>query len=80
MKYNTLDIFGIIKWGVIMYFILYKDSQGQWRWNYNSANHKIIAMSSEAYINKQDAINSINLVKTGAATAGVYDKTQGKWI
>lgn len=63
-----------------MYFILYKDAQGQWRWNYNSVNHKIIAMSSESYINKQDAISSINLVKTGAATARVYDKTQETYI
>ncbi len=63
-----------------MYFILFKDVQNQWRWNYNSANHKIIAMSSESYINKQDAINSINLVKSGAATARLYDKTQEQWI
>lgn len=63
-----------------MYFILYKDANDQWRWNINSTNHKKIAMSSESYINKQDAIHSINLVKNGAATAGVYDKTQEKWI
>jgi len=63
-----------------MYFILYKDSQNQWRWNYNSANHKIIAMSSESYINKTDAIYSINLVKTGAATAGIYDKSTNQWL
>lgn len=63
-----------------MYFILYKDSANQWRWNINSSNHKKIAMSSESYINKQDAIHSINLVKNGAAAAGVYDKTQEKWL
>jgi len=63
-----------------MYFILYKDVKGQWRWNYNSANHKIIAVSSESYINKQDAIDSITLVKSGAATAATYDQTQEKWI
>lgn len=63
-----------------MYFILYKDVAGQWRWNYNSANNKIIAMSSESYINKQDAIHSISLVKTGASTARTYDKSQEAWI
>jgi len=63
-----------------MYFILFKDSSGQWRWNYNSVNHKIIAMSSESYINKQDAIHSINLVKTNAASASVYDKSQENWL
>ncbi len=62
-----------------MYFILYKDSANQWRWNINSSNHKKIAMIAESYINKQNAIRSINLVKNGAAAAGVYDKTQEKW-
>jgi uncharacterized protein YegP (UPF0339 family) len=63
-----------------MYFILYKDAASQWRWNINSSNHKIIAMSSESYINRQDALHSINLVKNGAATAGIYDKSQDKWL
>lgn len=63
-----------------MYFILFKDAAGQWRWNINSANHKIIAMSSESYINRQDALHGIHLVKNGAAAAGIYDKTQDKWL
>jgi uncharacterized protein YegP (UPF0339 family) len=37
-------------------------------------------MSSESYINRQDALHSINLVKNGAATAGIYDKSQDKWL
>jgi hypothetical protein len=63
-----------------MYFILYKDATGEWRWNYNAENHKIIACSSESYHNKQDAIHSINLVKTGAAAAPIYDKTTESWL
>lgn len=63
-----------------MYFIIYKDASNQWRWNINAANHKIIAMSSESYINKQDALHAINLVKTGSAGANVYDKSQEKWV
>ncbi len=63
-----------------MYFILYKDTQGLWRWNYNSTNHKVIASSSESYHNKQDAIASIGLVRSGAAAANTYDKTQEKWL
>lgn len=63
-----------------MYFIIYKDVSGQWRWNLNAANNKVIAMSSESYINKQDALHAINLVKSGAAGANTYDKSQEKWV
>lgn len=63
-----------------MYFILFKDSLDQWRWNMNSANHKIIAASGEGYFNKQDALHGLSLVKANAAVASVYDKSQEKWI
>lgn len=63
-----------------MYFILFKDVQGQWRWNFNAANNKIIATGAEGYHNKQDAIHGINLVKTGAHAAKVYDKSAEKWL
>lgn len=63
-----------------MYFVLFKDVQNQWRWNMNADNHKIIATGAEGYFNKQDAIHGISLVKVNAATAGVYDKSQEKWL
>lgn len=63
-----------------MYFILFKDSQNQWRWNMNSSNHKIIATSGEGYFNRQDALHGLNLVKVNASTTAVYDKTLEKWI
>lgn len=63
-----------------MYFILYKDKLNQWRWNMNSANHKIIATGAEGYFNKQDAVHGINLVKANSATAGIYDKSVEKWM
>jgi len=56
-----------------MYFYLYKDSQGQWRWSYHGNNNKIIAVSSESYINKGDCEHSIQLVK-GANSAPVYER------
>ena len=37
-------------------------------------------MSSESYINRQDALHGIHLVKNGAAAAGIYDKSQDKWL
>lgn len=63
-----------------MYFYLFKDVQAQWRWNFNSDNHKIIATGGEGYVNKQDALHGINLVKANAEPSGVYDKTVEKWV
>ena len=45
------------------YYHLYRDTSNQWRWRYVSSNGRIIAVASEAYVNKQDAINSIALMK-----------------
>lgn len=48
--------------GLPMYFDLYKDVQGHWRWTLWSTNGRKIANSGEGYHNKQDAIHAINLV------------------
>ena len=45
------------------YYYLYRDTAQQWRWRYVASNGKTIAMSSEAYWNKSDAINGINIMK-----------------
>jgi uncharacterized protein len=63
-----------------MYFILYKDNRGEWRWNYRSANNEDICVSSEGYTSRQGALHSIGLVKAGAATAKVYDETTKSWL
>lgn len=64
-----------------MYFILFKsDKNNQWYWNLNAANNQVIATGGEGYVNKQDAIHGINLVKGAAATAKTYDKSQEKWL
>lgn len=62
-----------------MYFILYKDNAGQWRWKFRAANHEDICVSSESYTTKQNALHGINLVKTGAAGARIYDDTTKTW-
>jgi len=62
-----------------MYFVLYKDNRGEWRWNYRSANHEDICVSSEGYTSKQGAIHGIALVKQGAAAARIYDDTTKTW-
>jgi len=66
---------------VSMYFILFKSTQNnQWYWNLNADNNQKIAAGAEGYVNKQDAIHGINLVKANASTAKVYDKSQEKWL
>ncbi|EIL87233.1 YegP family protein, partial [Rhodanobacter spathiphylli] len=62
-----------------MYFYLFKSTaNNQWYFNIRAANHERIA-SSEGYHNKQDAINTINVIRRGAATAGIYDASVEKW-
>ena len=47
-----------------MYFYLYKDAAGYWRWTLYASNGKKIADSAEGYFNKADAENGIGLVKS----------------
>lgn len=56
-----------------MRFHLYKDRVGQWRWNLRSSNGNIIADSAEAYWNKQDAINGIQLVRGTGVHTPIYE-------
>lgn len=55
-----------------MKYVIYKDSVSQWRWRFSASNGRIIAVSSEAYINKADCLASINIVKS-SANAQVYE-------
>lgn len=50
------------------YYHLYKDTSGHWRWRYVSSNNRIISISSEGYVNKADAINSINIMRGSAGS------------
>lgn len=64
----------------IMYFIIYKDGKGEWRWKFRAANHEDIGVSSEGYTRRENCVHSINLVKTGSPGAKVYDDTSKSWI
>lgn len=55
-----------------MYYIMYKDTAGLWRWNLKAANHEIIA-SGESYYSKTACQNAIDLVK-GSYSAPVYER------
>ena len=50
-----------------MYFNIYKDAVGQWRWRLYAANNKIIANSREGYFNKADCLSAIALVKSSTS-------------
>ena len=42
---------------------IYKDLNGEWRWQMTSANGNIVADSSEGYKNRIDAIREIENIK-----------------
>jgi len=56
-----------------MYYVVYKDTAGYWRWTLKASNHEPIAVSSESYVRKVDAEHGINLTKS-SASAPVYDR------
>jgi uncharacterized protein len=55
-----------------MRYVIYKDTQGYWRWSLYAANNRMIANSGEGYNNKQDCLGGIDLVKS-AYNAPVYE-------
>lgn len=55
-----------------MYFQLYRDTSGYWRWRLRAANHEPLA-SGEGYVNRSDCLHAIELVK-GAYNAPVYEQ------
>ena len=56
-----------------MRYVVYKDAQNYWRWYLLAANNRKIANSGEGYVNKQDCLSAINLVKQ-SASAQVYEQ------
>jgi uncharacterized protein YegP (UPF0339 family) len=56
-----------------MEYQVYTDASSQWRWRLQAANNRIIAVSSESYVNKQDCLNAITLVKS-SSSAPVVEK------
>ncbi|HZW39709.1 MAG TPA: DUF1508 domain-containing protein [Ignavibacteriaceae bacterium] len=46
-----------------MHYSIFKDENEQWRWKLIASNGRSIAASGEGYLNKQDCLNAINLVK-----------------
>ena len=55
----------------VAYFKIIKDVGGQFRWRFTATNGKVIAVSSESYVNKADCEHGIALVKRDSPTAPV---------
>lgn len=47
-----------------MYYIVYRDAGGFWRWTLYAANHRKIADSAEGYFNEADCRAGIDLTKS----------------
>lgn len=54
-------------------FDLKKDNRQQWYWTLQGKNGEMVARSSESYINRQDCLHCIRLVKDIAPNAPVWD-------
>ncbi len=63
-----------------MYFILFQSkTNNQWYWNLHTEHHQTIATGAEGYLSKEDARNSLQLVRRHAAFCRIYDKALEKW-
>ncbi|WP_435015740.1 YegP family protein [Tundrisphaera sp. TA3] len=56
-------------------FVIFKDDQGEFRWRFLAANHKVIAVASESYVSKSDCEHGIELIKKNSVEAPVQDET-----
>ncbi|WP_440976318.1 YegP family protein [Pseudoxanthomonas winnipegensis] len=56
-----------------MYFKLYKDNSGYWRWTLYASNGRKIADSGEGYNSKSDAQNGIDLVRSTNSSTPVRE-------
>ncbi|MER9354183.1 DUF1508 domain-containing protein [Mesorhizobium sp. M0025] len=55
-----------------MWYYLYKDVAGQYRWTLYAANNLKIANSGEGYWNRSDCLSAINLAK-GSGSAPIKE-------
>ena len=59
-----------------MQYIVYPDKRGEYRWQLQANNNKVIADSGEGYKNKSDCIHAIELVKGTNIWTPVVDGVQ----
>ncbi len=56
-----------------MGYEVYKDAKDEWRWRLRASNHEIIAVSSEGYRQRVDALRAIELVKGSSAASVKFE-------
>ncbi|QIM62640.1 DUF1508 domain-containing protein [Pasteurellaceae bacterium Orientalotternb1] len=56
-----------------MYFEVYKDAKGEFRWRLKAGNHVIIATGGEGYTTKQACLKGIDSVKKVTSETDVKD-------
>lgn len=56
-------------------FHVIRDKANQYRWRLRADNNKIVADSAEGYINKNDCLAGIAIVKKEAPSAPIKDET-----
>lgn len=56
-----------------MVFYVYPDKSGEYRWQLQADNGKIIADSGEGYKNKKDCLHGISLVQSTGTWTRVED-------
>ncbi|WGE51521.1 DUF1508 domain-containing protein [Actinobacillus equuli subsp. haemolyticus] len=59
-----------------MYFEIYKDAKGEFRWRLKSGNHQTVATGGEGYATKQSCQKGIEAVKKITAETAVKDLTK----
>jgi uncharacterized protein len=57
-----------------MKYVVFRDQSKEWRWRLKADNGESIAVSGEGYVNKQDCIYAIQLVKS-SIDVPVYQKS-----
>lgn len=55
-----------------MYFEIYKDAKGEYRWRLKAANHEIISQG-EGYTSKQNCQHAVDLLKSTTAATPVKE-------
>jgi uncharacterized protein YegP (UPF0339 family) len=56
-----------------VHYVIYRDTRNYWRWRLIASNGKVIADSAESYVNKQDCLHGIALVKS-SSSAPVWER------
>lgn len=64
-------VFEVLRHSVMRRWFARPFMSKQWRWRLRAGNGEIIAVSSESYMNKDDCLRSIDIVRMAAREAGL---------